>query len=180
MSHVARDCSMTVRKKADPEYWTVVLAGRTATDSGWGNLAMHAAVPRGLSRKTSPKWDTYTRIKPKWSYLELAISANLQVIGGRALTSVWINKLRLWNRSLEAASRAGHSWIRYWGNVTVYFQPIRRNFYLPCWGTRCRRLRLSNCNAGYRREAMLPASRCSCSAWEKWRGVPLHQEIKEA
>ena len=36
---MARDCSMTVRKKAEPEYSTLDVAGKTATDRGVGCFA---------------------------------------------------------------------------------------------------------------------------------------------
>ena len=38
ISQVARDCSITVRKKLEPVDWTLDVAGNTATERGRGNL----------------------------------------------------------------------------------------------------------------------------------------------
>ena len=102
---VARDCSITVRKNAEPEYWMVEVAGKTETDNGCGYFPL-TTPPVGLLIKNSIKFCKFHYIFP--TNLELAIAANLQVIGGKALTRVCMSRFRQLNLSRDAASRAGH------------------------------------------------------------------------
>ena len=50
----------------------------------------------------------YVKRNKQFLYRELAIAANLQVMGGKAPTKVCMSISRRLNRSLETASRGGH------------------------------------------------------------------------